>query len=267
MTMKALSGMALLPTAPVQPMPDPTPPMRTITLQGRVVTYRVRRSPRATRITLRVLPGAGLEVVVPGRGRLPALAELLRERAGWILGALDRVAVTAAAAPSLADGALIPYQGDDYRLLVHAVPGARPTVARDAASRTLIVRHDPAAHDLTAVLEGWYRADARAVLTARAVACAADLGVGYTRLTIRDTRSRWGSCSAAGGVNFSWRLLLALPAILEYVVIHELAHRRELNHSTRFWAIVATHCPTFRQDRAWLRAHGGSLLAFLRPPD
>ncbi len=248
-------------------MPDREAPPRTITLHGRVVTYRVRRSPRATRITLRVLPGAGLEIVVPQRGRLPALTELLRERAGWILGALDRVAATDAATPALADGALIPYRGDDYRLIVHGAHGARPTVTRDTTARTLTVRHDPAAHELAAVLEGWYRAEAHTVITARVVACAAMLGVGYTRLTIRDTRSRWGSCSSAGGLNFSWRLILAPPAILEYVVIHELAHRRELNHSARFWAIVAAHCPTFQQDRAWLRAHGGSLLAFLRPAD
>ena len=240
---------------------------RTITLQRRVVTYRVRRSPRATRITLRVLPGTGLEIVVPGRGRLPALTALLRERAGWILAALDRVAasgVDTANAP-LADDALVPYRGDDYRLRVQPLPGARPTVRPDVAARTLTVRHDPAAHELAAVLEGWYRAEARAVIAARVVACAAILGVAYTRLTIRDTRSRWGSCSSAGGLNFSWRLILAPPAILEYVVIHELAHRRELNHSARFWAIVAAHCPTFQQDRAWLRAHGGALLVFLRP--
>lgn len=249
-------------------MPEPASPPRTITLHGRVVTYRVRRSPRATRITLRVLPGAGLEVVVPQRGRLPALADLLRERASWIIGALDRVAATAAeATPLLTDGALVPYRGADYRLIVHAAPGAPPAVACDAAARTLTVRHDPAAHELAAVLEGWYRDAARTVLTARVVAWAATLGVGYTRLTIRDTRSRWGSCSSAGGLNFSWRLILAPPAILEYIVIHELAHRRELNHSDRFWAIVAAHCPTFQQDRAWLRAHGGALLTFLGTPE
>lgn len=251
-------------------MSDREAPPRTITLHGRVVTYRVRRSPRATRITLRVRPGVGLEIVVPQRGRLPALTDLLRARAEWILGALDRVAAQGgdvAAASALADGDSIPYRGDDYRLIVHGTPGARPTVARDATAHTLTVHHDPAAHELAAVLEGWYRAEAGSVITARVVARAAILGVGYTRLTIRDTRSRWGSCSSAGGLNFSWRLILAPPAILEYVVIHELAHRRELNHSARFWAIVAAHCPTFQQDRAWLRAQGGALLAFLRPAD
>ena len=241
---------------------------RTITLKGRSIPYRVRRSPRATRITLRVHPGAGLEVVVPQRGRLPALTALLRERADWILGALDRVAPPggdAANAP-LADGDSVPYRGDDHRLTVHAAPGVRPAVARDGAARTLTVRHDPAAHDLTAVLEGWYRAEAQAIIAARVAACATVLGVDYARLTIRDTRSRWGSCSSAGGLNFSWRLILAPPAILDYVVVHELAHRRELNHSARFWALVAAHHPTFQQDRAWLRAHGGPLLAFLQPP-
>jgi predicted metal-dependent hydrolase len=89
--------------------------------------------------------------------------------------------------------------------------------------------------------------------------------VTYTRLAIRDGRSRWGSCSSHGGLNFSWRLILAPPEILDYVVIHELAHRRELNHSPRFWAIVAAHCPAYRQHQRWLRDHGAHLMSILRP--
>jgi predicted metal-dependent hydrolase len=100
--------------------------------------------------------------------------------------------------------------------------------------------------------------------TARADAFAADLGVAYKRLTIRDGRSRWGSCSSAGGLNFSWRLILAPPAILDYVVVHELAHLRELNHSPRFWALVAAHCPDYQLQRKWLKEHGPALMAVLR---
>jgi len=93
---------------------------------------------------------------------------------------------------------------------------------------------------------------------------AAILGVIYSRLTIRDGRSRWGSCSSLGGLNFSWRLILAPPEILDYVVIHELAHLRELNHSPRFWAIVAAHCPAYRTHQRWLKEHGAALQRLLR---
>lgn len=253
-------------------MPAPTRPARsapgvqpgTALLAGRLVTYTVRRSPRARRVSLRVLPAAGLEVVVPARGRLPDIAVVLRQHTPWILRTLDRFAPVEQ--PPLGDGASMPYRGDTYRLQVAAAVIPRPVVRLDEASRTFSVRHDPAQHALAPILARWYREEARRVLTARADYFAAQLGVRYQRLAIRDPRSRWGSCSAAGNLNFSWRLILTPPAVLDYVVIHELAHRHELNHSARFWAIVAAHCPTYRAERAWLRARGGALLTFLGTP-
>ena len=235
----------------------------TVTLAGRPVAYTVRRSARARRVSLRVLPAAGLEVVVPARGRLPDIAAVLRQHTLWILRTLDRFAPAERPQTQLADGASVPYRGDTYRLQVAAAAILRPQVRLNEASYTLTVRHNPAQHELAPILARWYREEARRVLTAQADYFAARLNVSYQRLAIRDPRSRWGSCSAAGNLNFSWRLILTPPAVLDYVVIHELAHRHELNHSARFWAIVAAHCPTYRAERAWLRAQGGALLMFL----
>jgi predicted metal-dependent hydrolase len=116
---------------------------------------------------------------------------------------------------------------------------------------------------LVPLLEWWYRDEARRIINLRVREFAAILGVIYSRLTIRDGRSRWGSCSSLGGLNFSWRLILAPPEILDYVVIHELAHLRELNHSPRFWAIVAAHCPAYRTHQRWLKEHGAALQRLL----
>ncbi len=91
---------------------------------------------------------------------------------------------------------------------------------------------------------------------------AARLGRGYRSLTLRDTRSRWGSCSAAGGLMFSWRLILAPPEILDYVAAHEVAHLAEMNHSPAFWRVVAGLCPDYARHRAWLRKHGQTLHAY-----
>lgn len=240
---------------------------RTIVLAGRRVAYTVRRSDRARQVRLRVGVGAGVEVVVPARGRLPDIPAILRERADWIVGALDRVAARAAPPPpALADGALVPYRGVEQRLVVRAAAGLAPAVAHDAGAGTLSVSYDPAHYGLATVLEWWFRNRAREVLRDRADHFAALLGVGYARLTVRDTRSRWGSCSSRGGLNFSWRLILAPPDVLDYLVVHELAHRRELNHSPRFWAIVAAHCPEYPSREAWLKEHGARLLAVLGPP-
>ena len=247
-------------------MAEPRSRERTILLSGRQVAYTVRRSSRAQRVALRVTPAQGLEVVVPTRSRLPDIPALLRERADWIGRALDKVAAAhSTTLVSLHEGSLIPYRGTDYHLSVKAGGSRQTSIARDETTRMITVTTAGEAPALAPLLERWYREEARTRIVARAEHYAHDLGVTYTRLTIRDGRSRWGSCSSRGGLNFSWRLILAPPEVLDYVVIHELAHRRELNHSPRFWAIVAALCPEHRLHQRWLRDHGARLMSFLRP--
>ncbi|MEM9723898.1 MAG: M48 family metallopeptidase, partial [Pseudomonadota bacterium] len=105
----------------------------------------------------------------------------------------------------------------------------------------------------------WLKEQARATLTDRAAWYADQLGAPFSKVSIRDTRSRWGSCSSAGALSFSWRLVMAPPRVLDYVAAHEVAHLREMNHSARFWAVVDGLKPDWRKDRAWLRAHGAGL--------
>jgi hypothetical protein len=103
---------------------------------------------------------------------------------------------------------------------------------------------------------------ARRAVTETATRESARLGVTYTRITIRDTRSRWGSCSTTGTLSFSWRLALAPREILDYVVVHELCHLRHHDHSRRFWTLVAEVWPDYRRHKAWLDAHGWELLTY-----
>ena len=111
------------------------------------------------------------------------------------------------------------------------------------------------------------RAGARELVTMLAAEEAAALGVAYTRIEIRDQRTRWGSCSPKGTLSFNWRLALAPLEVLDYVVVHELCHLREPNHSPRFWRLVTERRPGWREQRAWLREHGPELLAFRPAPD
>lgn len=101
------------------------------------------------------------------------------------------------------------------------------------------------------------------VFPARCAYYAPLLGVSWSRISVRKQRSKWGSCSAKGGLNFNCLLLLAPGRVLDYVVVHELCHRREMNHSQRFWALVGGLCPDYRESRRWLRENGGALLARL----
>jgi hypothetical protein len=103
---------------------------------------------------------------------------------------------------------------------------------------------------------------ARARLTEVAEREAARLRVTYARIAVRDQRTRWGSCSSRGTLSFSWRLVLAPPEVLEYVVVHELCHLREPNHSPRFWALLESVRPGFRAEKEWLARHGWELLAY-----
>ncbi|MBV8939567.1 MAG: M48 family metallopeptidase, partial [Alphaproteobacteria bacterium] len=108
----------------------------------------------------------------------------------------------------------------------------------------------------------WLKAEARREIARRAEAHAEALGCRIRRITLRDTVSRWGSCSSDGRLSFSWRLMLAPAEVLEYVVAHEVAHLREMNHSAAFWRIVAQRCPYHAEARAWLKRHGAQLYRY-----
>ena len=104
-----------------------------------------------------------------------------------------------------------------------------------------------------------YISIARDIFTRKTAYYARIMGVSYGRIAIREQKTRWGSCSSKGNLNFNWRLILAPEEVLDYVVVHELAHRREMNHSKAFYAIVGSVLPDYRQARRWLREHGDSL--------
>jgi hypothetical protein len=114
-------------------------------------------------------------------------------------------------------------------------------------------------------LEAWYREQARVEVMSAVEREGARLAVTYTRVTIRDQLTRWGSCSKGGALSFNWRLIVAPPAILTYVVVHELCHRIRHDHSAEFWELVAQARPTFAEEREWLSAHGPELLAYRVP--
>ena len=116
--------------------------------------------------------------------------------------------------------------------------------------------------DAHAVSEQEARRAARELVTMVAEEEAEALGVSFARIEVRGQRTRWGSCSARGTLSFNWRLVLAPFEVLDYVVVHELCHLREPNHSPRFWRLVAERRPGWRAQRDWLRAHGAELLAF-----
>ena len=140
------------------------------------------------------------------------------------------------------------------RLLAHH----RPWIERQLARR----RPPSLGLEGLRLPEAEWRAAAREALTEVAEREAPKLGVAYERIAVRDQKTRWGSCSSRGTLSFNWRLVLAPEEVLDYVVVHELCHLREPNHSQRFWRLVEDARPGWQAQRDWLRMHGPELQAF-----
>lgn len=213
------------------------------------IPYRVRRSDRARRVRVRVDAAEGVEVVLPRRAAEREAAAAIRQLRPWIerrIAELERTRALVAAR-----GATVPYLGATLRL----VPEAERTRVHRRGEELLV----PAAGHHEA-LERWYRRRAHEEIAPRLDAATAQAGTAYTRLTIRGQRTRWASCSANGGMSFNWRLLLAPEPVLQYVVWHEVCHLEVMDHSPRFWSLVASRWPDYRAHAAWLRRHGGTLV-------
>ena len=132
----------------------------------------------------------------------------------------------------------------------------RPHVALRGGELRVALGPDTRLED---ALEAWYRRRAREEIAPRLDAAVARVGRSYTSLQIRGQRTRWASCSTSGAMSFNWRLLLAPPEILDYVIEHEVAHLDVQDHSDRFWDLLASRCPEWREHERWLRRHGHSL--------
>jgi predicted metal-dependent hydrolase len=221
-----------------------------IDLEGRPVPVRLRRNRRARRLVLRI-DGEGEGAVVtlpPGASRKEAL-DFARAKGGWILARLARLG----ARIPFADGAVLPILGEPHRVRHDAK--ARVGVIRDAGEIVISGREEHLARRLA----DWLKSEAKACIGPRAHAFAAALERKPGRITVRDTRTRWGSCSHAGNLSFCWRLILAPGWVLDYVVAHEVAHLLHPHHGPAFWRTVAALDVEADAARAWLRRDGEAL--------
>jgi predicted metal-dependent hydrolase len=230
---------------------------RSVLLRNGAVSVRVRRSPRARRMRLVLVPGAGPELVVPQRAGARGIDDALATLAPWLERALARQTPHAL---GLARAGVAWHAGEEVAL--RRVEAPRASVGWNAGALELRAPDRAAA---ALALERWYRSAARDALAASIDRQAPAIGVAPKTLAVRDQRTRWGSCSSRGTLSFSWRLLLAPAWVLDDVVCHELCHLRVANHSRTFWDLFATHRPG-ADSRPWLRAHGGELAAY-RPID
>lgn len=232
----------------------PMPFTLTVECAGEPVEVAVNVRENARRIILKLDRRSRMPVLTLPRGvGRPSAERFLADHAGWLASRLR----AAPRAVPFADGAMIPVRGD-MRRIAHRAPFRGLTRLAEEEGERLLLVHGDIIHVASRV-ERFLREEAERDLRAAVTRHAANAGVTIGRISVKDTMSRWGSCSARGDLAFSWRLILAPPSILDYLAAHEVAHRLEMNHSTRYWRHVARLFPDYRAAEAWLNRHGSGL--------
>jgi len=214
----------------------------------------IRINPRARRLLLRIdTASRQVELVLPKGVPVEHGLKFLDAQRGWIAARLVALPMPV----PFAEGAIVPVFGVPHRICRTKDPAAPPVAILGGEIR---VRGDPS--HLARRVRDHLVGLAREELTRRARLCAARIGRPLARVGVRDTKSRWGSCSATGALSFSWRLVLMPEAVMDYVVAHEVAHLAEMNHGPRFWRLVRSLTPDPAMPRAWLKRHRGRLFSY-----
>lgn len=235
------------------------------------IPFEIVHSKRKT-LSIVIAVGGKVTVKAPLRATKADVIRLLENKGDWIYNAYKKQAIRQRKGIEVKEGAIIPFLDRTFRLHVVFNP------SRYAADISVVeqVLYLQELEDLLVVetpltdpsfiiecLESWYKKNARDIISKRVEQYAKAMGVTYGRISIRSQKSRWGSCSSAGNLNFNWHLVMMPMKVLDYVVIHELAHRIEMNHSKQFWEIVSNVCPEYKLRKLWLKEHGLSYELFV----
>ncbi len=233
---------------------QPDPPSIAVRHGADAYEVELRRRAGAKRITLRVsTTDGGIVVTLPPRAPVEAARRFVESQSGWIAARVARLPARRAFGP---DGT-VPLRGILHRI-VHVGGRGTATAGLDEAGQP-IIRVPGEAASVAGRVRRFLIREAEADLAAAVLRHTTALGLSARRTTLRDTRSRWGSCSSTGNLNFSWRLILAPPFVLDYLAAHEVAHLKELNHSARFWTVLHDLCPATDEAERWLKANGAGL--------
>lgn len=239
--------------------------IRQLKLNNRVIQYELVSSRRAKRISVRIREGK-VKITIPlGLGEKKAVdfIEGAKER---IFGLWNKVHNEQEQRPvrRYENGQGLPFLGDVLVLQIILSRGPAIKIERQAQNLVVSLSAQVPAEEqsevLAVALEDWYRAQAREILWNKLDHFAEVLGVEYRQFRLKDQKTRWGSCSSQGNINLNWRVILAPERVVDYLVVHELAHLRYLNHSPDFWRVVEAFRPDYRSQRSWLKEHGKELV-------
>ncbi len=231
-----------------------------VCLDGKEVHYTLKTSQRAKNLRLSIDLENGLTVTVPEKYDPGSLGQVLIEKQGWILNKLayfTKVQEDLSTA-WIKPGKNILYRGHEYQVEVQAKKTAACKVEIEDG-KMVVMLDEGSGKDSAVVLERWLRSMARLLINQRIRVVNNVLKLRFNRVAIRGQKTRWGSCSRLGNLNFNWRLIMAPLPVMDYVVVHELLHLVEPNHSKKFWDLVENACPDYKSCREWLKKNGHRL--------
>jgi predicted metal-dependent hydrolase len=227
-----------------------------ITLDDPDISVRLRVNPRAHRFTLRLEPsGEAAVLTLPPGVAMPQARMFLMRQSDWLARALARHPGRVV----VGDGARLPVAGEEVEIAVVDGPRRAPRLER---GRLIVSCPGAAGFQVGPRVAAFLKTRARDALVPAAGRYAGMLGRRLAAVSLRDTRSRWGSCSNRGRLSFSWRLAMAPPEVLDYVAAHEAAHLVEMSHGARYWEVVERIMPDYRRHRTWLKREGRRLHGF-----
>jgi predicted metal-dependent hydrolase len=223
-----------------------------IDVDGVPVAYTVRTSNRVKYARLEVNSNYGLLVIVPRGSPDSCVTGLIFEQKKWVLKKLcEYERIKQDFAHNEKEG-MITYLGKKLMIIRYPADGVGEKAVSETGNLSLYLRQET----LTDIaVERWLRLQAKNLIVSKVQHLSLLLGVSYNKLNITSARTRWGSCSSRANLSFSWKLIRTPEEIIDYVVVHELCHIIELNHSKRFWQLVEQLCPEWKTRRKWLRKH------------
>lgn len=221
-------------------------------------TIRIDRLVRSRRRTIALVIERDGALVVRAPLHLPLreIAAFIQEKASWILRTQEqaRQAHARAGTRKFQPGERFWYLGE--QVILEILPAARPALTFSDGRFKLAAQSQPKARE---IFVAWYRQQAREIFTQRVAELARQFGFQYQKLRVTSARTRWGSCSSRGTISLNWRLVMAPPAIIDYVIVHELVHLEIRKHSTGFYARLGGLLPNYQDARTWLKRHGSQL--------
>ena len=223
---------------------------------GRTLPLRVVENDRAKRLTLRIdAGGRGLRVTVPPGVPSREVDRFLTRHQGWLETRLAKVPER----PQVRPGIKIPLRGVPHLIVHEAAKRGSVSAVQTDDGPALLVSGDR--RHLPRRLADFLKREAKREIEPLVAKHADVIGKRAKSIRFKDTSSRWGSCSSGGGLSFSWRIMMAPPAVIDYLVAHEVAHLKEMNHGPKFWKLCAELCPGAEKCKAWLKRNGSALQA------